>query len=417
METSSIPGFYKLSPTERLKKVAELSGLSEEEISLLSDCGALDPVRVDIMIENVIGIVGIPLGVATNFKINGNDYLIPMATEESSVVAAASNAAKMARLKGGFHTESTEPVMIGQIQLVDVPEPNAAKDKILAAKERLLETAKEQDSILVKFGGGPRDLTVKILDTEQGAMLRVHLMVDVRDAMGANAVNTMAEAISPILEELSGGRALLKIISNLAVHRMAKAKAVFAKEALGGEDVVNNILKAYAFAENDIYRCATHNKGIMNGIIAAALATGQDHRAIEAGAHVYASLESYKSLTKYSKNGDGDLVGEIELPMAVATIGGATKVHPAFQACQKILGAKNSKEMAEVFAALGLAQNLAALRALSDEGIQKGHMSLHARNIAVMAGAKGEEIERIANQMISESSVRMSRAKELIEML
>jgi hydroxymethylglutaryl-CoA reductase len=417
METSSIPGFYKLSPTERLKNVAELSGLSEEETSLLSDCGALDPVRVDIMIENVIGIVGIPLGVATNFKINGNDYLIPMATEESSVVAAASNAAKMARLKGGFHTESTEPVMIGQIQLVDVPEPNAAKDKILAAKERLLETAKEQDSILVKFGGGPRDLTVKILDTEQGAMLRVHLMVDVRDAMGANAVNTMAEAISPILEELSGGRALLKIISNLAVHRMAKAKAVFAKEALGGEDVVDNILKAYAFAENDIYRCATHNKGIMNGIIAAALATGQDHRAIEAGAHVYASLESYKSLTKYSKNGDGDLVGEIELPMAVATIGGATKVHPAFQACQKILGAKNSKEMAEVFAALGLAQNLAALRALSDEGIQKGHMSLHARNIAVMAGAKGEEIEKIANQMISEGSVRMSRAKELIEML
>jgi hydroxymethylglutaryl-CoA reductase len=239
-------------------------------------------------------------------------------------------------------------------------------------------------------------------------------MVDVRDAMGANAVNTMAEAISPILEELSGGRSLLKIISNLAVHRMAKAKAVFAKEALGGEEIVNNILKAYAFAESDIYRCATHNKGIMNGIAAVALATGQDHRAIEAGAHVYAAMDNYKSLTKYHKDSNGDLVGEIELPMAVATIGGATKVHPAFQACQKILGIKNATEMAEIFAAVGLAQNLAAIRALSDEGIQKGHMSLHARNLAVMAGAHGEDIEKVAKQMIEEGNVRMGRAKEIL---
>jgi hydroxymethylglutaryl-CoA reductase len=246
-------------------------------------------------------------------------------------------------------------------------------------------------------------------------MLRVHLMVDVRDAMGANAVNTMSEAVSSLLEQISGGKALLKIISNLAVHRLARAKAVFAKEALGGEEIVDKIVKAYAFAENDIYRCSTHNKGIMNGIIAVAMATGQDHRAIEAGAHTYAALETYKSLTRYHKDSNGDLVGEIELPMAVGTVGGATKVHPGFKICQKILGAKNAKEMAGVFAAVGLAQNFAAIRALSAEGIQKGHMSLHARNIAVMAGAKGELIEKVARQMISEGNIRMSRATELLD--
>ena len=416
MEKSSISGFYKLSPEERLKIVKELVELSDEDANVLSESGAIDMNTFDIMIENVIGVLPLPLGVATNFKINGNDYLIPMATEESSVVAAASNAAKMARIKGGFQTESTDPIMIGQVQLVDVPNPNEAKETILENKERLINLAREQDSILVKFGGGPKDLTVKILDTDQGAMLRVHLMVDVRDAMGANAVNTMVEAISPLLEKLSGGKALLKIISNLAVHRMVKAKAVFAKEAVGGEEVINNMLKAYAFAENDIYRCATHNKGIMNGIIAVALATGQDHRAIEAGAHVYAAMDSYKSLTKYSKNKDGDLVGEIELPMAVGTVGGATKVHPGFQICQKILGTKSAKDMGEIFAAVGLAQNFAAMRALSAEGIQKGHMSLHARNIAVMAGAEGERIELVAKQMIDEGNVRMARAKEILEL-
>ncbi len=416
-KTSKISGFYKLSPAERLKIIKDMLGLTSEETELLSNSGALDMGRLDIMIENVIGGITFPLGIATNFKINGKDYLIPMCTEESSVVAAASNAAKMARVNGGFQTESTDPVMIGQIQIVDVPNPTEAKERILENKERLLEIAKQQDSILVKFGGGPRDLTVKLLDTDQGVMLRVHLMVDVRDAMGANAVNTMAEAISSTLEEITGGRTLLKIISNLAVHRMAKAKAVFAKETLGGEKVLDNMLKAYAFAENDIYRCSTHNKGIMNGIIAVAMATGQDHRAIEAGAHVYAALETYKSLTKYYKNSDGDLVGEIELPMAVATIGGATKVHPSFQLCQKILGVSSATEMAEVFAAVGLAQNFAAMRALSDEGIQKGHMSLHARNIAVMAGAKGDQIEKIAEQMKSESNIRMARAKEILENL
>jgi hydroxymethylglutaryl-CoA reductase len=272
-KTSKISGFYKLAPGERLKKVAEFADLSEEEVKALSQSGSLDLSIADIMIENVIGTLSMPLGVATNFKINGKDYIVPMCTEESSVVAAASNAAKISRLKGGFSTESDEPVMIGQIQLIDVPNPNEAKEAILANKEKLLELAKQQDSILVKFGGGPKDITVKILDTDEGVMLRVHLMVDVRDAMGANAVNTMSEAVSSLLEQISGGKALLKIISNLAVHRLARAKAVFAKEALGGEEIVDKIVKAYAFAENDIYRCSTHNKGIMNGIIAVAIAT------------------------------------------------------------------------------------------------------------------------------------------------
>lgn len=416
-KTSSISGFYKLSPEERMGIMKQFADLTDDEAKLLSSPGGLGMDIANIMVENVIGAISLPLGVATNFKINGRDYLIPMAIEETSVIAAASNAAKMARLKGGFHTESTEPVMIGQIQLVDVPDPNDAKDKILKAKDRILFIAKEQDSVLAKFGGGPRDLTVKILDTDKGPMLRVHLLVDVRDAMGANAVNTMSEAIAPLLEQLSGGKALLRIISNLAVNRLARAKAVFAKEAIGGERVVDNIIKAYLFAENDIYRCSTHNKGIMNGIIAVALATGQDHRAIEAGAHTYAAMERYKSLTRYYKNKDGDLVGEIELPMAVGTIGGATKVHPGFKACQKILGAKSAKEMGEIMAAVGLAQNFAALRALSDEGIQKGHMSLHARNMAIMAGATGDKVDKVANQMVKEGNVRMSRAQELIKEL
>ncbi len=413
-KTSNISGFYKLPIAERLKLVKEFAGLTDDEAALLSKHGAIDDKTLDILIENVVGVLPLPLGIATNFKINGKDYLVPMAIEEASVVAAASNAAKMARVRGGFTAESTEPVMIGQIQLVDVPEPNTAKQRILDSKERILKLAEQQDSVLLKFGGGPRDLTAKVLETRYGHMLRVHLMVDVRDAMGANAINTMTEAISPVLEELSGGRALLKIISNLAVHRMAKAKAVFAKEALGGEEIVDNILKAYAFAESDIYRCSTHNKGIMNGIIAVAVATGQDHRAIEAGAHVYAAMESYKPLTSYHKDSSGDLVGEIELPMAVATIGGATKVHPVFKICQKIIGVSSAKELSGIMAAVGLAQNLAALRALSAEGIQKGHMSLHARNIAVMAGATGDKIDSVAAQMVKESNVRMGRAQEIL---
>ncbi|MDP6459840.1 MAG: hydroxymethylglutaryl-CoA reductase, degradative, partial [Candidatus Hydrothermarchaeota archaeon] len=347
--------------------------------------------------------------------INSRDYLSPMALEEPSVVAAASNVAKMARAKGGFTASATESRMIGQVQLVDVANLAKAGKKIIASKNAILGLANEQDPVLVKFGGGAMDLEVRELDTRAGKMLVVHLIVDCRDAMGANAVNTMAEAIAPRLESLSGGRALLRIISNLAVHRLVRVKAVFAKDVIGGEEVVDAVLKAYAFAEADEYRCATHNKGIMNGIIAVALATGNDTRALEAGAHAYAALNgSYIPLTRYERNIEGDLVGEIELPLAVGLVGGATTVHPAAKACVKILGVKTAPELAQVMASVGLAQNFAALRALATEGIQRGHMSLHARNIAVMAGAEGALVDRVAERLVAEKKIRVDRAKEIL---
>jgi hydroxymethylglutaryl-CoA reductase len=416
MKTSKISGFYKLPPQERLEKVKEFAGLSEDEAGSISKTGGIAMEQVDRMIENVIGTMDVPLGIATNFLINGKDYLIPMAIEEPSVVAAASNAAKMARAKGGFSTSSTEPRMIGQIQLTGIENPEEAKEKILANKEELLALANDQDPVLVKFGGGARDLEVRVIDTIRGPMLITHLIVDCRDAMGANAVNTMAEAMAPELEDLTGGRVYLRIISNLAVHRLARAEAVFAKEAIGGPEVVEGVLNAYAFADADPYRATTHNKGIMNGITALVLATGNDTRAIEAGAHSYAALTGeYKPLTRYEKNEAGDLVGKIELPMAVGLIGGATAVHPVAKACVKILGVKTANELGEVMAAVGLAQNFAALRALATEGIQRGHMGLHARNIAVMAGAEGDEIDRVVEVLVAEKKVRMDRAREVLQ--
>lgn len=415
MKTSKLSGFYKLSPEDRLRIVKEFADLSGEEVATLSNTGALAMELANRMIENVIGGFTLPLGIATNFRINGRDYLIPMALEEPSVVAAASNVAKMARAKGGFTASATEPRMIGQIQLIGVANAGEAEKKIITSKSAILELANKQDPVLVKFGGGARDLEVRALDTLAGKMLVVHLLVDCRDAMGANAVNTMAEAVAPRLERLSGGKALLRIISNLAVHRLARAKAVFAKEAIGGEEVVDAILKAYAFAEADEYRCATHNKGIMNGIVAVALATGNDTRALEAGAHAYAALNGkYTPLTRYERNSDGDLVGEIELPMAAGLVGGATAVHPSAKACVKILGVKTASELAQVMASVGLAQNFAALRALATEGIQRGHMSLHARNIAVMAGAEGELVDRVAERLVAEQKIRVDRAKEIL---
>jgi hydroxymethylglutaryl-CoA reductase len=416
MKTSKISGFYKLPPSERLEKVKEFAGLSDDEAGSIFKTGGIPMDQVDRMIENVIGTMDVPLGIATNFKINGKDYLIPMAIEEPSVVAAASNAAKMARARGGFKTSSTEPRMIGQIQLTGVANPEDAKKKILAKKEDLIALANEQDPILVKFGGGARDMEVRVIDTIRGPMLIAHIIVDCRDAMGANAVNTMAEALAPELEELTGGRVYLRIISNLAVHRLARAEAVFSKDAIGGPEVVEGILNAFAFADADPYRATTHNKGIMNGITAMVLATGNDTRAIEAGAHAYAAITGeYKTLTKYEKNEDGDLVGRIELPMAVGLIGGATAVHPVAKACVKVLGVKTANELGEVMAAVGLAQNFAALRALATEGIQRGHMGLHARNIAVMAGAEGDEIDRVVEVLVAEKKVRMDRAKEVLE--
>jgi hydroxymethylglutaryl-CoA reductase len=418
MKSSEISGFYKKTMEERLTLVKEFGNLTEEEGQIVSNTGALDAGLADRMIENVVGSMPLPLGIAVNFLINGRDYLIPMAIEEPSVVAAASNAAKMARAGGGFQAHTTEPVMIGQIQVVDVPDPQAAKLRVLEIKDRILEVCNEKDPVLVKFGGGARDVEVRVIDTLRGPMVIVHLLVDCRDAMGANAVNTMVEAAAPLVEEATGGRVYLRIISNLAVKRLARAKAVFKKEAIGGPEVVDGILEAYAFAASDPYRCATHNKGIMNGIDAVVIATGNDWRAIEAGAHSYASLGGhYRPLTTWERNREGDLVGTIELPLAVGLVGGATAVHPTAKANVKLLGVKTAQELAQVIAAVGLAQNFAALRALATEGIQRGHMALHARNIAVTAGATVDEVDEVVRRLLEEEVIRVDKAQEILREL
>jgi len=370
------------------------------------------------MIENVIGAIPVPLGVATNFLVNGKDYVVPMAIEEPSVVAAASNAAKMARKHGGFHTSNTGPVMIGQIQTVRIKDPFRARMDILAHRDELLKKANDQDPKLVSVGGGAKDLEVKVIETRKGQMVISELIVDCRDAMGANAVNTMAEAIAPDIERISRGRVFLRIISNLATKRLVRSTAIFDTELLGGSDIAEGIVEAYAFADSDPYRCATHNKGIMNGVIAAALAVGQDTRALEAGAHSYAAKNGrYRSLTTYEIDQNGNLVGTIEMPMAVGLIGGASAVHPVAKACVKILGVKSAVELAEVMASVGLAQNFAALRALSSEGIQRGHMKLHARNVAASAGATGDLVDLVAQKMVDERKIRFDRAQELVKEL
>ncbi len=413
---SEISGFYKLSPKERVKIVKEFADLTDEEVKLLQSTGSLELDLADRMIENVVGAIPIPLGIAVNFLINGKDYLIPMAIEEPSVVAAASYAAKMARIKGGFFTSSTEPIMIGQIQTVDVQDPYLARMAILAARKEILQKANEQDPLLVSVGGGAKDLEVKVIHASTGPMVITELLVDCRDAMGANAVNTMVEAVAPLIEKITHGRVYLRIISNLATKRLARAWTVVAKEAVGGEEVVDGILEAYAFAAADPYRAATHNKGILNGVIGVVIATCNDHRAVEAGAHAYAARSGhYSPLTVWEKNKDGDLVGSLELPMAVGIVGGATKVHPIARIALKILGVKTASELGEVMAAVGLAQNLGALRALAHEGIQRGHMSLHARNVAIMAGASGELIDLIVERMVEERKVRLDRAKDLLK--
>jgi hydroxymethylglutaryl-CoA reductase len=415
--SSEISGFYKKSAEDRWKIVQEFGGLSDEEVRTLGNTGTLKFDQVDRMIENAVGTIPMPLGIAVNFLINGKDCLVPMAIEEPSVVAAASNAARMARTKGGFAASTSGPIMIGQIQLTHVPDPHSARLAVLHAREEILRRANEKDPILVKLGGGAKDVEVRVIATHRGPMVITHLVVDTRDAMGANAVNTMAEAVAPYLEEITGGRVYLRIISNLAVKRLARARAVFASDAIGGPDVVEGILEAYAFAEADPFRCATHNKGIMNGIDAVVIATGNDFRAIEAGAHAYAAWKGggYHSLTTWEENAAGHLVGTIELPLAVGLVGGATAVHPTARACVKLLGVKTAQELAEVIASVGLAQNFAALRALATEGIQRGHMSLHARNIAATVGAVGGEIDRVAEVLVQERKVRMDRAKEVLE--
>jgi hydroxymethylglutaryl-CoA reductase len=416
MKSSEYSGFYKLPVTERVRLVKEFAGISDEEASLLDKPSALNLEAANRMIENVVGVMPVPLGVAVNFLINGKEMVVPMAIEEPSVVAAASNAARMARETGGFRASTTEPIMIGQIQVVGIRDASRARFEILARKEEILKRANDQDPVLVSLGGGARDLEARIIDTFLGKMIIAELLVDCRDAMGANAVNTMAEAVAPLIEQISGGRVYLRIISNLAVKRLARAKATFSKESLGGEEVVDGIVNAYAFAAADPFRCATHNKGIMNGVTAVVLATGNDTRAIEAGAHAYAARSGqYSPLTTWEKNTNGDLVGTLEMPMAVGIVGGATASNPVAKLALKILAIKTARELAEVIVSVGLAQNLAALRALAAEGIQRGHMSLHARNVAIGVGATGELVDKIAAQMVEERKVRVDRAKELLE--
>ena len=415
VKRSDISGFHKLSPGERVRYVRDFAGLNDEEVEQLKNTGALGMDFAGHMIENVIGTTQLPMGIATNFLINGRDYLIPMCIEEPSVVAAASHAAKLARPGGGFKASSTEPVMIGQIQLVNVPEPEEAVKKIIAKRHHMLKVANDQDPTLVKYGGGAREIEAKIVDSKIiGKMVIVHVLVDCRDAMGANAVNTMAEALAPRLEELTGGRARLRIISNLAVNRTAAAEAIWKKEAIG-EEAVQGVVEAYAFAAADKFRCATHNKGVMNGVDAVVIATGNDFRAVEAGAHAFAARNGgYKPLTKYWKDGNGDLHGSIEIPVAVGIVGGAMRSHPIAQIARKILRLHSARELGEVLAAVGLAQNFAALRALSTEGIQLGHMRLHAKNFAIAAGAKGEEIDNVTEEMVKQKTINTEAAKQLL---
>lgn len=416
--TSRIPGFYKLTVEERLRIVAEFAGLSEEEVELLRKYAALDRDTANRMIENVIGTFQLPLGIAVNFLINGRDYVVPMVIEEPSVVAAASNAARMTREGGGVFAQSTGSLMIGQIQLVGIKDPYAARLEVLRNKEEILAIANEQDPVLVNLGGGARDLEARVIETRLGPMLIVHLIVDVRDAMGANAVNTMVEAVAPRLASITGGRYRLRIISNLADRRLVRAWTRIPPEAVGGREVAEGIVEAWAFADADPYRAATHNKGIMNGVDAVVIATGNDWRAVEAGAHAYACrFGTYKPLSTWEIDEKGNLVGSLEMPLAVGIVGGATRTNPLARICLKILGVKTARELAEVIGAVGLVQNLAALRALAAEGIQAGHMSLHAKNIAIMAGAVGDEIDQVAEIMVQEKCIRLDRAKEILEKL
>lgn len=413
--SSRIPGFHRQPPAERLRLVAEFAGLDAESRAALADTGALGAELADRLVENVVGAMSIPLGIATNMKIDGEDVLIPMATEESSVVAAVCNAARQCYEAGGFATSLSGTLMIAQIQAVGVADPHAARLRILERRDEVKALCDACDPVLLSVGGGFRDLEVRVLDTSGGAMLITHLIVDTRDAMGANAVNTMAEALAPHVERWSGGRVYLRILSNLADRRLARAHAVWPLDAIGGAAVRDGMLSAYHFAAADPYRAATHNKGIMNGVSAVVLATGNDTRAVEAGAHAYAARDGhYGSLTRFETTSDGALSGSIELPLAVGLVGGATKAHPTARACLKVLGAGSAERLARIIAAVGLAQNFSALKALATTGIQKGHMALHAQNIAMMAGAVGEEIDRVARTLVERGTVRQDVAQAVL---
>ncbi|MBM2818325.1 MAG: hmgA [Nitrosarchaeum sp.] len=416
MSDSAISKFFEKTRKERLDIVADFANLSAEELKILqSSDGGISFEKADKMVENAIGTFSLPLGVATNFKINGKDYLVPMVIEEPSVIAAASKGAKIARIRGGFEVAADQSYSTGQIQLLDV-DINSAVKKIQEAKKEILELANSKSNTLSKMDKGAKKISCKEIDTPLGKMLIVELLIDVGDAMGANVTNTMCEAVSPLLETITGGRALLRILSNYSISRIAKAKAVFDKEAIGGEEAVDDIILAYQFADNDVYRAVTHNKGIMNGIIAVANATGQDSRAIEAAANAYAANSGrYRSLSKWSKDDEGNLVGSLELPLSVGIVGGIINVHPIAKICAKILGVSSASELAGIMTATGLAQNFSAISALATEGIQKGHMRLHARNLAASAGAKPDQVDKIVKQMIKEKKISLDRAKELLD--
>ena len=419
---SYLPGFYNLTLEERLKLLAGTGHLTPDELAALSGAAGLTPEQADHMVENAAGVYALPLGIALNFIVNGRDVLVPMVIEEPSVVAGASFMAKLARAGGGFIAQADSPVMIGQIQVLDVVDVNAARLALLEQKAQLLAEAAEIDPVLQRLGGGPRDLEVRLIeDSPVGSFLVIHLLYDVRDAMGANAINTACERLAPRVEQITGGRVLLRILSNLADRRLARASCTIPLSSLAfddyhAEDVCDGIIAAWAFAAADPYRAATHNKGIMNGVDAVVIATGNDWRAIEAGAHAYAARSgSYTSLSTWGKDAHGNLVGTLEMPMAVGIVGGATKVHPAARAALRLMGVQKAGELAEIIVSVGLAQNLAALRALVTEGIQRGHMSLHARQVAIAAGADGDMIARLAEQLVAEKTIRIDRAEEILQ--
>ena len=414
--------FYQLTIAERLARLKADGSLSDDDIQALSGSPGLTPEQADHMIENVVGTFALPLGIAQHFLVNGREVLVPMVVEEPSVVAAASFMARLARSGGGFTASATDPEMTGQIQIIDIDDIDRAVRDLEKAKDELLEKAAQADPLLVKLGGGPRDIILrKIEESPIGAFLVVHLVIDVQDAMGANAVNTALERLTPLVESISGGRVLLRILTNLADRRLARSQCAIPVETLefgeySGEMVRDRIIEAWAFAEADPYRAATHNKGIMNGVDAVVLATGNDWRAVEAGAHAYAARTGrYTSLSTWSLGEKGELVGELEMPMAVGIVGGATRVHPTASAALKLMGVQSAAELAEIIVSVGLAQNLGALRALATEGIQRGHMSLHARQVAVAAGAPKEWINPIVEQMVKEGNIHVDRALEIMD--
>lgn len=414
INSSRIPGFYQLSPRERLRKVADMSGLDAAGEAHLADTGNLPAETADCMIENVIGTLNLPIGVATNLIIDGEEPLVPMATEESSVVAAVCNAARQCRDAGGFYTDTSSPIMIAQVQLLGVANPDFARLRLLEARDEIKRICDATDPVLLEHGGGFQDIEVRVLED----MVIVHLLVDVRDAMGANAVNSMAEAVAPSLAAWSGGESRLRILSNLADRRLARVRATWHLDQLGGESVRDGILAAYRFADLDPYRAATHNKGVMNGVSAVVLATGNDTRAVEAGAHAYAARTGrYRSLTHWEADHDGNLTGTLEMPMPVGLIGGATRAHPTARRCLEILGVSSADRLARIIVAVGLAQNFAALKALATTGIQKGHMALHAKNIALMAGAEGAEVALVADELVKQGSVRVDIAQAALAKL